>query len=136
MGLGSLWVRVPQIQVLFCFFLYVDCSLENEPRYGDWGEQPGRKTSMFKAGERARSPVWLERKREGWGDGRRCQQRRSRARSCGPRGPCEPLAFLESDESHWRVLKTGGTQPHIHGSLRLLGLDGKQSKVKRGRLQQ
>lgn len=28
MGLGSLWVRVPQIQVLFCFFLYVDCSLE------------------------------------------------------------------------------------------------------------
>ena len=51
-------------------------------------------------------------------------------------GLCEPLAFLESDESHWKVLKTGGTQPHIHGSLRLLGLDDKQSTVKRGRLQQ
>lgn len=87
---------------------------------------------MFKAGERARSPVWLERKREGWGDGRRCQQRRSRARSWGPVGHCEPLAFLESDGSHWKVLKTGDTQSHTHGSLWLLDLDGKQSKVKRG----
>lgn len=70
--------------------------------------------------------------REGWGENRRCQQRRSRARSCGPVGHCEPLAFLELDGSHWKVLKTGDTQSHIHGSLWLLGVGGKQSKVKRG----
>lgn len=78
------------------------------------------------------APVWLEGKREGWGESRRYQQRRSRARSCGPVGHCEPLAFLELDGSHWKVLKTGGTQSHIHGSLWLLGVGGKQRQVKRG----
>lgn len=49
-----------------------------------------------------------------------------------PVGHCEPLAFLELDGSHWKVLKTGDTQSHIHVSLWLLGVGGKQSKVKRG----